>query len=331
MTIKTLRVRLARKTIEAEGIAGLTLVALDGGLLPGFTAGSHVDVHLSDTLQRQYSLCNKPPAAGEGANHYELGVLREPESRGGSASVHEQLKEGDVLTISAPRNLFPVAEKASSHLLLAGGIGITPLMAMAEHLSGAGADFRLHHATRTLDRTPYRERVAASKWSGNVRHHPDDDPVNRLNLVPLLADALAKDAGAHLYVCGPAGFMDAVLGAARAGSWPEAQLHWESFGGGDPAAVLNKGENHAFEVQVGREGQVITVGADQTVVQALADAGVDVLTSCCEGVCGTCLTGVLEGEVEHRDQYLTPEEQAANDQFLPCCSRARSPRLVLDL
>lgn len=326
---QTLRVRVARKTVEADGIAGLTLVAADGGPLPGFAAGAHVELQLSSTLRRPYSLCNAPPPAGQGASHYELGVLREPASRGGSATVHEQLHEGDELDILPPRNLFPLADAAPLHLLLAGGIGITPLLAMAQQLAAQSARFELHHATRSLARTPYVQRLAAQPWADRVHHHPDDDAVRRLDIATLLAETRAREPDGHLYVCGPRGFMDAVLAAARAGGWPEAQLHWESFGGAvaEPAAVTGG----AFEVQIGRGGRIIPVAADQTVVQALSAAGVEILTSCGEGVCGTCLTRVLDGVPEHRDQYLLPEEQAANDQFLPCCSRARSPCLVLDL
>ncbi len=327
MSPQTLRVRVARKTVEAEGIAGLTLVAADGGALPGFAAGAHVELQLSATLRRPYSLCNAPPPAGQGASHYELGVLREPASRGGSAAVHERLNEGDELEIQAPRNLFPLAEAAPLHLLLAGGIGITPLLSMAQRLAAVGAEFLLHHATRSLARTPYVQRLAQQAWADRVHHHPDDDATRRLDIAALLAASREREPGAHLYVCGPRGFMDAVLAAARSGGWPEAQLHWESFGGGE----AQPSTGGAFEVQIGRGGRVIPVAADQSVVQALAAAGVEIITSCGEGVCGTCLTRVLDGLPEHHDQYLLPEEQAANDQFLPCCSRACSPRLVLDL
>ena len=289
--------------------------------LPPFTAGAHIDLRLPGGLVRQYSLSNVPADGGR----YVLGVLREPASRGGSAAVHQALPEGAVVEVSPPRNHFGLAEAAEQHLLLAGGIGITPLLCMAERLAVAGADFRLHYATRSRARTAFAERIAQAGFAPRVQFHFDDGaPAQRLDIEAVLKDA---HPGTHLYVCGPQGFMDAVLGAARRRGWPEAELHYEFFG----AAPVDAAGNRAFEVQLASSGRVIPVAADRSVVQALAEAGVTVMTSCEQGVCGTCLTRVIDGQPEHRDQYLTPEEQAANDQFLPCCSRAKSARLVLDL
>jgi vanillate O-demethylase ferredoxin subunit len=235
---------------------------------------------------RQYSLCNDPQDAGR----YVVGVLREAASRGGSAAVHEQVHEGQQIAIGAPRNHFALhAGRPARHLLLAGGIGITPILAMARQLAREGADFELHYCARS------RERMAFTAL--------------------------------HLYVCGPRGFMDAALGHARASGWSEDRLHCEFFAG---EAVQREGDA-GFEIEVASTGQVVRVAPGQTVVQALAGIGVEVQTSCEQGVCGTCLTRVLAGEPEHRDMYLTEDEQAACDQFLPCCSRAKSARLVLDL
>ena len=325
-----LPVRVTARTEEAEGIAGFRLEAADGGPLPGFGAGAHIELRLPGhgaALVRPYSLCNAPPPPGQPADHYALGVLREPASRGGSRAMHEQVRPGDLLQASAPRNLFPLAAAAPHHLLVAGGIGITPLLAMAEALAGQGAGFTLHHATRSLARTPYRARIAAAPWADRVHHHVDDGPAaQRFEAARVLAGA---PTGSHLYVCGPQGFMAAVLAAARAAGWPDARLHSESFGGAAHAAA--PGADAPFELQLGRGGRVIPVRADQTALQALQAAGVAVMSSCEQGVCGTCLTRVLDGLPDHRDQYLTPEEQAAHDQFLPCCSRAQGARLVLDL
>jgi vanillate O-demethylase ferredoxin subunit len=323
-TASTLQVRVARKTTEAEGIVTLELAAQDGKALPAFSAGSHIDVHLphsSGGLIRQYSLCNDP----QETHRYLIGVLLDAASRGGSRAVHEQVKEGDALTISAPRNHFALAHEAKQHLLLAGGIGITPLLCMAERLQATGADFALHYAARAPERTAFRQRIAAAPFASRVQFHYDNgDAAQKLNL-----DALLKQAtpGVHLYVCGPKGFMDAVLNQARATGWPEAQLHYEFFG----AEVTAQEGDASFEVQLASSGRVVVIAKDQTVVQALTAAGVDVMISCEQGVCGTCLTRVLEGVPDHRDSYLTPEEQAANDQFTPCCSRSKTPRLVLDL
>ena len=316
-----LAVRVARKAVEAEGICSFELQAADGQPLPAFSAGSHVDVQLPGGLVRPYSLCND---AGE--THRDLiAVLKDAASRGGSVAMHERVHEGDVLTISAPKNHFALAHDATEHLLLAGGIGITPLLCMAERLAVTGAAFALHYATRSRARTAFADRIAASSFAPRVHFHVDDgDAAQRLDLARVLA---APRPGRHLYVCGPQGFMEAVLGGARAAGWPESQLHWEFFG----AAPTAGADDGGFEVQLASSGRVIAVAAGQRVTQALEAAGVIVPTSCEQGVCGTCLTRVLDGVPDHRDLYLTPEEQAAGDQFTPCCSRAKSARLVLDL
>ena len=239
--------------------------------------------------------------------------------------MHERVAEGDLLTVGTPRNHFPLAADATDHLLLAGGIGITPLLAMTRQLARDGAPFTLHYATRTASRTAFLAELRAASFADRVHvHHDDGAPAQRLDLPALLA---APVSGRHLYVCGPQGFMDAVLATARVAGWPEAQLHWEYFA----ATPSDTGADRAFEVQLGRNGRVVVVPAGTTVVKALAAAGVELPTSCEQGVCGTCLTRVIDGEPDHRDQYLTPEEQAACDQFLPCCSRAKSARLVLEL
>jgi vanillate O-demethylase ferredoxin subunit len=239
--------------------------------------------------------------------------------------MHAQVHEGDTLTIGAPRNQFRLVPQARRHLLLAGGIGVTPLLCMAESLATDGADFELHYATRSLARTAFIGRIQRSRYAARAHLHVDDgDPAQRLDLPTVLA---APTAGTHAYVCGPQGFIDAVLAQARVQGWPEAQLHVEFFGAA-PAATEGNG---AFEVELARSGRVITVPASRSVAEALLDAGVEIALSCEQGICGTCLTRVLSGLPDHRDSYLTPQEQAANDQFTPCCSRSRSARLVLDL
>lgn len=320
-TAPTLQVRVARKAAEAQDIVTLELVAADGAALPAFSAGSHIDVQLPNGFTRQYSLCNDP----QETHRYQIGVLRDAASRGGSAAVHDLLKEGDVLTISAPRNHFGLAHEAKKHLLLAGGIGVTPILCMAERLANTGGDFAMHYATRAPERTAFRQRIAASAFAARVQFHYDNgDAAQKLDLQALLSQ---PEAGTHLYVCGPKGFMDAVLNTARAAGWPEAQIHYEFFG----AEVTKSDSDASFEIKLASSGRIVMVPKDQTVVQALAAAGVDIMISCEQGVCGTCLTRVLEGVPDHKDSYLTPEEQAANDQFTPCCSRSKTPQLVLDL
>lgn len=316
-----LSVRVTRKAVEAEDICTFELSSSDGTPLPAFSAGSHVDVQVPGGLTRQYSLCNDP-ADG---HRYVLGVLRDPASRGGSVAMHDQVHEGSVLQISPPKNHFALAHDAPRHLLLAGGIGVTPILCMAERLAATGAVFEMHYATRSRARTAFLGRIQASSFAGRVAFHFDDGAAaQKLDIAAVLA---AQTVGTHLYVCGPKGFMDAVLGAARASGWPESRIHFEFFG----AEVQPQAGDGSFEVQLASSGQVITIAPEQTVLAALAEAGVVVPSSCEQGVCGTCLTRVISGTPDHRDQYLLPEEQAAGDQFLPCCSRAKSPRLVLDL
>jgi vanillate O-demethylase ferredoxin subunit len=321
MNAASLQVRVARKTVEALDICSFELVSTDGRALPAFSAGSHVDVQVPGGVTRQYSLCNDPAES----HRYLIGVLKDPATRGGSRAMHERLNEGDTLTISAPKNHFALAHVARRHLLLAGGIGITPILCMAERLAVMGADFELHYCTRSKERTAFAQRIAASSFAQRVAHHFDDGPASqKLDIAALLA---TPQPGTHLYVCGPKGFMDAVLFTARGAGWPELQLHFEFFS----AAPTASASDGSFEVQLASSGRIIVVPRGQSVVQALAAAGVEVMTSCEQGVCGTCITRVLEGVPDHRDAYFTPDEQAANDQFTPCCSRAKSPRLVLDL
>lgn len=310
-------VRVQAKAAAARDVCAVTLVAADGGALPAFTAGAHVDVHLPGGLVRQYSLSNDPAET----HRYVLGVLLEATSRGGSRAVHEQLMPGQTLQIGAPRNHFPLVPSARRSLLIAGGIGITPLLAMARQLAGAGADFALHYAARDLQRMAFRAEIEASAWAGAAHFHVGPD---RMDVPGLLA---AQAADTHVYVCGPKRLIDAVTEAARALGWAGDRVHHEFFAG---AEAPPPGQDRPFELEL-RSGRVIPVAVGQSAAQALIAAGIPLLTSCEQGVCGTCLTGVLAGEPEHRDLYLTPEEQAANDQFTPCCSRARSERLVLDL
>jgi vanillate O-demethylase ferredoxin subunit len=310
-------VRIEAKAAVAQDVCALTLVAADGGALPAFTAGAHVDVHLPGGLVRQYSLSNDPAET----HRYVLGVLREAESRGGSKAVHEQLAPGQTLQVSAPKNHFPLAAHTQRSLLIAGGIGITPILAMARQLASEAADFEFHYAASSAERMAFRAEIEASDWAEVANFHVGQE---RLDVKQLLA---AQDGDVHVYVCGPKRLIDAVVDAAQGLGWAAERVHREFFGG---AEVSAPGQDRAFDIEL-RSGRVITVPADQSAAQALIAAGVPLLTSCEQGVCGTCLTRVIAGQPEHRDLYLTPEEQAANDQFLPCCSRARGDRLVVDL
>ncbi|MEJ7930876.1 PDR/VanB family oxidoreductase [Ramlibacter sp. AN1015] len=314
----TMELTVVSRTPQAEGIDSFELARADGGPLPAFSAGSHIDVHLPGGLVRQYSLCNDQTEQ----HRYRIAVLRDPASRGGSVAMHERVKPGDRITVSEPRNHFPL-EHAPHTLLLAGGIGITPLLCMAQRLATAGASFELHYCTRSLARTAFRDEVTA--FGERTRLHLDDgDAAQKLDLPAVLS---AQPAGTRLYVCGPAGFIDFVVQAAKARGWPADRIHLEYFG----AAPQDTAGDGAFEVRLASTGKTYTIPADKSVTSALHEQGVEILVSCEQGVCGTCLTRVLEGECDHRDLYLTDEEKERNDQFTPCCSRAKSAVLVLDL
>ena len=315
-----LTVRIAAKTAEAQDVCAFDLVHPDGLPLPAFTAGAHVDVHLPNGLIRQYSLCNSPTER----ERYRIAVLKTADSRGGSACMHDQIQAGDTLDISTPRNLFALSDDtAAPAVLFAGGIGITPVLAMAEHLTGTGQAFSLHYCARSPDRAAFMQQIMTSAYSACASHY-FDDAGDELDTAGVLAKAAA---GTHLYVCGPAGFMDHVLQRARDLGWAESRLHREYF----IATSIDHGSDGAFSIQIAGTGEVIVVPADKTALEVLIAKGFDIPMSCEQGICGTCLTRVVDGIPDHRDQFQTDDEQAQNDQFTPCCSRSKTPVLVLDL
>lgn len=319
--MSALQVIVRSRRVEAEGICSFELVHPQGQALPAFSAGAHVDVHVAPGLVRQYSLCNDPAIR----DHYRIAVLREPQSRGGSLGMHEQVQVGQLLAISAPRNHFELACGAARSLLLAGGIGITPIWAMAQALHARGEDFALHYCGRSAQRMAFVPALTEAAFAARVQLHADDgEPAQRFDADALLA---APEAGTHLYVCGPAGFMNHVLDTARRHGWPGAQLHREFFA----ATATAQETDGSFNVRLASSGQSYAIPKDKSVLEVLTAAGVDVPYSCESGICGSCLTRVLEGVPEHRDSFLTDSERAANDQFTPCCSRAQTSLLVLDL
>ena len=315
---RPLMLRVAAKTGESVDACSFELVHPRGRALPRFSAGAHLDVHIAPGLVRQYSLCNAPTES----HRYQICVLKTEDSRGGSRAMHDMVRQGDLLAVSVPRNHFPLAPSARRSLLFAGGIGITPILAMAEHLDSAGADFALHYCTRSAARTPFRERIAGARFAGKVSFHYSDGG-KHADLAHLIGPA---EPGLHLYVCGPAGFMDAVIDTALAQGWNEDNLHREYFAG-----AASAGAQTPFDVRIASTGKVIHVASGTTVVAALASHGILIPTSCGQGVCGTCVTGVVEGEPDHRDRVLSREQQLRNDCFMPCCSRARGAMLTLDL
>jgi ferredoxin-NADP reductase len=303
------------KETAAEGVVAVTLRDPAGASLPAWTPGAHVDLMLGDGLVRQYSLCGSP--ADRSA--WRLGVLRDPASRGGSAYVHEQLAVGSTVRVRGPRNHFPLIS-APRYQFVAGGIGITPLLPMMAEATATGADWHLLYGGRRRDSMAFLDELAA--YGERVQLHPQDEQG-----LPDLAAVLGEpQPGTLVYCCGPEGLLGAVESGCAA--WPASSLHVERFSARpqEPA-----GADAPFELVLQRSGITLEVPADTTVYDVIEDAGVSVLGSCFEGICGTCETGVIDGEPDHRDSVLTDEERAANDVMMICVSRCRGPRLTLDL
>lgn len=311
------RVRVARKWSPAAEIAAFRLESI-GSPLPDFEAGAHVDLHLPNGLVRQYSLTNAP---GDTAA-YIIGVKREPDSAGGSAALHEVVREGDVLAISDPHNNFQLVRAAKETLLVAGGIGITPLLAMARSLAASGGTFHLHYFVRSPQHAAFREELIPFGNRCTV-YEGLDAAATRSRLQAILA---ARPDGGHVYVCGPAPMLEAARALAEQAGWPEAAIHFEYF---KNARIID--DSSAFEVALARSAMTLRVPGGKTIVEVLRENGVFVPTSCEQGACGTCLTTVLDGVPDHQDVYLSRAEQASGACIMPCVSRAKSPRLVLDL
>jgi ferredoxin-NADP reductase len=296
----------------ADGVRGLTLRAADGGELPGWQPGAHIDLVLRPGLVRQYSLCGDPADR----SRWELAVLREPAGRGGSQHVHEQLRPGAPLTVEGPRNHFELLD-SPAYVFIAGGIGITPILPMIRAAEAAGAQWRLLYGGRRRASMAFLDRLADSP--GRVSVCPEDT-TGLLDLS--LLDQ--PQPGTLVYCCGPEPLLAAV--EARCAAWPPGALRVERF-----AAARPTGADHEFEVVMAASGRTVRVPAGVSVLKALEEAGMPVLSSCQEGTCGTCETGVLDGEPDHRDTVLTAAERAAGDLMMICVSRCRGERLTLDL
>jgi len=310
--------RVIGKTCIATDVFLFELAHRDGGPLPAFSGGAHVTVLTPNGLTRRYSLCNDPGHT----DHYLLAVKREPQGQGGSASMIDQVQRGDELLVSAPRNDFSIDPGASSHLLIAGGIGITPLLSMLRELQARGADFQLVYLTRNAECTAFREELQAPELAGRVLlHHDDGDASRALDLSTWLAQP--RD-GLHVYCCGPRGLMHSVREQTR--HWPHGSVHFEDFGTSEPPQVL---QDHAFTVKLASSGRIVAVPADTSILEALRREGIPVPSSCESGTCGTCRTGLLAGVVDHSDYVLGEDEQAT--EIMICVSRAVSPQLELDL
>ena len=312
-----LRVRVARKWQAAEGVAGFELASVDTPL-PAFQAGAHIDVHLPNGLVRQYSLTNGPGESGL----YRIGVKLEPASSGGSKCLHETVREGDVLAISVPRNNFTLRRDSERTVLLAGGIGVTPLLAMAQVLQRGDLTFELHLFARGPEFLPFPELLAlvADATTEHLGLSPEDTAATIRRILGEHTES------AQVYVCGPAPMIEATVAIADELGWSEESVHFEYF-----ANPTDIDDSTGFEVALARTGITFEVEPGRTVLEALRAHDIDIPSSCEQGACGTCLASVLEGEVLHQDAYLSRSERAAGDRMLTCVSRATSDRLVLDL
>lgn len=320
-----MRVKVQAKDVEAEDVCSFYLVEPNGDQLPSFNAGSHIDVFIDHGLVRQYSLCNNPTEQ----HQYQIAVLKEASSRGGSVYLHENIQAGDFIEISEPRNHFALHFGNHSSLLMGGGIGITPILCMAERLAYSVSNFEFHYFARTRSRAAFLDRIDQSRFSAKACIHLNDEPEQPP--VDLEKIIQSQTKGTHIYVCGPAGFIDAVLNAAANIGWPNSHLHREFFKARLPEHSDQEVASEQFTVKLASTGREYLIPSDQSVLQVLAANGIEISSSCEQGVCGSCLTKILEGEPDHRDMFLMPDERARNDQFTPCCSRSKSPVLVLDL
>ncbi|MHA4871863.1 PDR/VanB family oxidoreductase [Duganella sp. PWIR1] len=304
----------------AEDIVALELAARDGGALPAFTAGAHIDLHLAPGLVRSYSLLNDPAER----LRYVVAVNKDPASRGGSRHVHESLRAGQVITVSEPRNHFPLVEDAPLVALVAGGIGITPLLSMIRRLAALGRPWRLFYSARTRAKCAYiKEIMALAEQSrGIVELYVVDERAGAVPDIAAMVNTVALDA--HLYCCGPLPMLQAF---EKATAWrPAGHVHVEYFSASQEAAVAG-----GYDVVLQRSQRTLRIDAGKSILDVLLANGVDVSYACQEGVCGACQTRVLEGTPDHRDSYLSPREKSKGDTIMLCCSGSTADKLVLDL
>lgn len=310
---------VAHRIDDRGDIARIRFAPKNGDKVTPFTAGAHLDIYLPDVdLWRQYSLCSDVTET----EFYEIGVLKDPNSRGGSLALHATAIEGTEFKIEGPRNHFPLNEEADFSVLFGGGIGITPMISMAKRLHALGKDFVLHYCTRSETKTAFLDDLKRSDFADKVVFHFDDcNPEQRLDLGKKLPSV---DPQTHLYVCGPQGFMDWVMSEAKDAGHASDNIHFEYF-----SADVDLG-GESFEVECAESGVTVSVGPDDTIAKALAAQGIKIEVKCEEGVCGTCMSDVISGDIDHRDQFLTDEEREDGDVIMACCSRGKG-KLVLDL
>ncbi|MGI9161758.1 MAG: PDR/VanB family oxidoreductase [Mycobacterium sp.] len=311
----TLELIVTESETLADGVLGLTFENADGGELPEWDPGAHLDLMLTDTLVRQYSLCSDP----RDRKQWKIGVLLHADGRGGSSFVHRQLHVGSTVRARGPRNLFPL-QPAGHYQFIAGGIGITPIIAMITAADKQGSDWRLLYGGRRRSSMAFLDRLES--YGNKVTVWPEDE-CGLLDLGSVLGSP--RD-GTLVYSCGPEGMLTAVERAC--GSWPAGTLHTERFTADPPAPDPNA---TTFDVVCDRSGITVTISPDDSILEVLRAKGVNVLSSCMSGICGTCETPVLEGEPDHRDSVLDDDDRAAGDCMMICVSRSRSPQLVLDI
>jgi len=298
----------------------IEFVAGDGGALPAFTAGAHIDLTMGNGVERSYSLLNNPSET----HRYVTGVLRERESQGGSTWLHESLKEGHLLNSSEPINHFPLNEAGENHILIAGGIGVTPLISMAHRLNSIGAAFQFHYCARNEEGAAFLPELRALCGDRLALHCTHGDPARRLDVAALLKD---RPSAGHVYVCGPIELVRAVREAT--GDWPKGSVHFELFHG-DEAATAPRSTDQAFDVVLNKAGRTLTIPADKKILDVLKAEGFKIKVLCTDGVCGTCKVKLLSGKADHRDEVLTDEER---EKFIQVCVSRAMPgeTLVLDL
>jgi phthalate 4,5-dioxygenase reductase subunit len=308
--------RVARAEKVAADIHSFELRHPAGGELPGFTAGAHLTLKSPNGSLRKYSLCNDPAER----DRYVIAVKRDPAGRGGSVDLVDHTRVGDTIEVSAPHNAFELAEKAPSFILIAGGIGITPLMSMARQLNGEGRAYKLYYLTRSPELTAFRDELRGTDFAGKVvMHHDGGDPAQALDLWPVLE----KPTSAHVYCCGPRPLLEAVRDMT--GHWPPTSIHFESFVDAGAAA---QPADRSFTVVLEKSGARIEVAPGASILDAMREHGHDAPSSCESGTCGTCRTRLVSGEADHRDFVLMDDEK--HDQIMICVSRAKSAEIVID-
>jgi len=318
---ETIQVRVKAVTWEAEGVLGFELRPMPPRKeLPAFSAGSHIDLHLPNGSIRSYSLLNSQSER----HRYLIGVNKDAASRGGSRYMHETLRAGDTLAISAPRNNFALDESAAHTVLIAGGIGITPLMGMIERLRALGKPWRLHYAARTRQQCAFADLLQAQRDSAGADVHFtfDKEPGAKMLDIPGIVAALPQ--GAHVYCCGPLPMLDAFEQATQ--GLPPERVHVEYFAAREAAAT-----DGGFTVELARAKRTLEVTPGHTILDSLIEIGIEPPYSCREGICGTCEVAVLEGTPDHRDLVLSAAEKAEGKRMMICCSGSKSRKLVLDL